>query len=398
MQKKISLLIILLSSIYFISQFSRASLGVVVIDIAADLNLNSEQIGRLGGVFFLSFALTQVPLGIILDAFNPIKIIIYMMFIVFSGSFLFGIADNYSLLILARILQGVGCGVCLMGPLVVLTKILSAKDFALYSGIVMGLGGLGALFATEPFFYIVSQVGWGSAFYYFSFLILFLIFFLYLFPKEKKLETKSKTNFNFKAFKKILSNKNFLLMLPMSMFGYASAAFILTLWGGKFLSTVHNLTIENISLILMFMALFWTLGSFSYGYIEKKINNKKLIITFSSLIMAFLISLLCLSIINNKIFFLILFCLLGFFGAFTLILMSHYRVLFEEAIIGKVLTTANLFNFFGVFIIQWLTGVIIFNLNEKYGFSIATSYNVAFSMIIVCLLISSIFYLRTDEK
>ena len=119
MQKKLSLIIILLSSIYFISQFSRASLGVVVIDIAADLNLNSEQIGRLRGVFFLSFALTQVPLGIILDAFNPIKIIIYMMFIVFLGSFLFGIADNYSLLILARILQGVGCGVALMGPLVV---------------------------------------------------------------------------------------------------------------------------------------------------------------------------------------------------------------------------------------------------------------------------------------
>ena len=99
------------------------------------------------------------------------------------------------------------------------------------------------------------------------------------------------------------------------------------------------------------MALFWTLGSFSYGYIEKKINNKKLIITFSSLMMAFLISLLCVSTLGNKIFFLILFCLLGFFGAFTLILMSHYRVLFEEEIIGKVLTTANLFNFFGVFII-----------------------------------------------
>ncbi len=398
MQKKIFLIITLLSSIYFISQFSRASLGVVVIDIAADLNLNSEQIGRLGGVFFLSFALTQVPLGILLDAFNPIKIITYMMFIIFLGSFLFGIADNYSLLILARMLQGVGCGVCLMGPLVVITKILNAKDFAFYSGIVMGLGGLGALFATEPFFFIVSKVGWGSAFCYFSFIIIFLIFLLYLFPNEKNLKNKSKINLNFKAFKKILLNKNFLFMLPMSMFGYASAAFILTLWGGKFLSTVHNYTIENISLILMFMALFWTLGSFSYGYLEKKINNKKLIITFSSLMMTFLISLLCISIINNKIFFLILFCLLGFFGAFTLILMSHYRVLFEEAIIGKVLTTANLFNFFGVFVTQWLTGVIIFNLNDKYGFSIATSYNIAFLMIIICLLISTIFYLRTDEK
>ena len=398
MQKKISLIIILLSSIYFISQFSRASLGVVIIGIATDLNLNSEQIGRLGGVFFLSFALTQVPLGIILDAFNPIKIIILMMFIIFLGSYLFGIADNYTLLILARSLQGIGCGVCLMGPLVVLTKIFKAKDFALYSGIVMGLGGLGAFFATEPFFYIISHLGWQLAFYNFSFFILFLIFLLFLFPKEKKLVAKGTTNYNFRAFKKILLNKNFLLMLPMSMFGYASAAFILTLWGGKFLSTVHNFTVENISLILMFMALSWTLGSFSYGYVEKKINNKKLIIIFSSITMALLISLLFNGILNSKIFFLILFCLLGFFGAFTLILMSHYRTLFEEAIIGKVLTTANLFNFFGVFIFQWLTGVIIFNLNQKYGFSTATSYKISFSVIIICLLISTILYFKTDEK
>ena len=78
--------------------------------------------------------------------------------------------------------------------------------------------------------------------------------------------------------------------------------------------------------------------------------------------------------------------------------MSHYRVLFEEAIIGKVLTTANLFNFFGVFTIQWLTGVIIFNLNVKYGFSINASFNIAFLIVILCLLFSTFFYLRTDEK
>ena len=86
MKKKISLIIILLSSIYFVSQFCRASLGVVAIDITADLSLNSEQIGRLGGIFFLSFALTQVPLGVILDAFNPIKIITFMLFVIFIGS------------------------------------------------------------------------------------------------------------------------------------------------------------------------------------------------------------------------------------------------------------------------------------------------------------------------
>ena len=148
MQKNIILIVILLSTIYFVSQFYRASLGTVAIDIVNDLNLNSEELGRLGGVFFLSFALTQIPLGIMLDTYNPIKIIIFMLCIVFIGSYLFSIAENYTLLIFARSLQGIGCGVCLMGPLVVLTKILDAKDFSFFSGLVMGVGGLGALFAT----------------------------------------------------------------------------------------------------------------------------------------------------------------------------------------------------------------------------------------------------------
>ena len=71
-------ILILLSFTYFISQFYRASLGIVAIEISSDLQLNSEELGRLGGIFFLSFALTQVPLGIVLDSFNPIRVIIFM--------------------------------------------------------------------------------------------------------------------------------------------------------------------------------------------------------------------------------------------------------------------------------------------------------------------------------
>ena len=39
----------------------------------------------------------------------------------------------------------------------------------------------------------------------------------------------------------------------------------------------------------------------------------------------------------------------------------------------------------------------IFKLNNKYGFSITTSFNIAFMIIVLCLLISTIFYLKTDE-
>ena len=44
-----------------------------------------------------------------------------------------------------------------------------------------------------------------------------------------------------------------------------------------------------------------------------------------------------------------IFSIYGFFGAFTLVVLDHYRRLFRKEIIGKVLTSANLFNFGGVF-------------------------------------------------
>ena len=45
--------VLLLASIYFISQFLRSALGITILSISKDLQLNYEQIGMLGGVFFI---------------------------------------------------------------------------------------------------------------------------------------------------------------------------------------------------------------------------------------------------------------------------------------------------------------------------------------------------------
>ena len=131
MKKKITFIIILLlSGTYFISQFYRVSLGVVAIDITNDLHLNSEELGRVGGMFFLSFALAQIPLGILLDTYNPFKIMIIMLLVIFLGTMLLSISDNLNFLMIARSLQGIGCGVCLMGPLVIIAKLSESKYFS----------------------------------------------------------------------------------------------------------------------------------------------------------------------------------------------------------------------------------------------------------------------------
>ncbi len=392
--------IIFLSLVYFVSQFNRASLGAIPELLVKEFLINDEQLGRLGGAFFLSFALIQIPIGILLDKFEPMKIIFVMLLFILFGSFCISSSTSYNMLFLGRILQGIGCGVCLMGPLVIIARHVDKRRFSEYSGYVMGIGGLGALVATQPFFLIATELGWRDSFFYsacFIFiLIIFSIFFIFS-NKKKIISSSKKKSFDLNSYILIFNNKNFLLMLPMSIFGYASFAFLLTLWGNRYLTEIQNLKEEEASQILMVMALFWTLGSIFYGYLEKVFRKKNIVICSTVLIVFFLIILSIeknLSTLNNYI----IFSLLGFIGAYTLIVISHYRALFEENIIGKVLTAANLFNFGGVFFVQWLTGFIIFICLEKFKYDKDLGYSVALIMMAIFLAIAIFFYAKTDNE
>ena len=88
---------------------------------------------------------------------------------------------------------------------------------------------------------------------------------------------------------------------------------------------------------------------------------------------------------------------MGFTGAYTLIVISHYRVLFKEAIIGKVLTAANLFNFGGVFFIQWFTGFIIHIFVDNFNFQKQEGFSIAFLSLVLLLVVSTFLYSKTDN-
>ncbi len=187
-------------------------------------------------------------------------------------------------------------------------------------------------------------------------------------------------------------------MLPMSFFGYASFAFILTLWGNEYLEIIHSLENIKISSILMYMALSWTLGSFFYGILIKKIDKKKNIILISTIIIIFLLIILILISYQNFYILLLLFCLFGFVGAYTLVVIAQYRSLFRSEIIGKVLTTANFFNFLGVFYVQWSTGIIKHFSENKFSLSNNISFDLSFIAVIFYLIVSIFCYLKIDEK
>ena len=68
---KLLLIFSVLSLLYIFSQFFRVSNAVIAPNLIQDLGLNAETLGILGGAYFYSFALLQIPMGPVLDRIGP---------------------------------------------------------------------------------------------------------------------------------------------------------------------------------------------------------------------------------------------------------------------------------------------------------------------------------------
>ena len=386
---------------YTVSQFLRTSLGVLSPNLMHDFNINPNNMGLLGGVFFLSFAIFQIPAGILIDKYGPRKVMSSVIIFALLGSIIFALSNSFYILLIGRVLMGLGCSICLMGSLVLITRWTDSDQFSKLAGIILAVGGIGGLLATTPLSYFSELFGWRLSFWLaaaVTFCVMVLYYFILEDRKNDLILNRSNETISLKNLLFILKERNFKFMIPMSLMSYSSLVVILGLWGAPYLKDIHGLDSVERGKILMLMAISWNIGSFVFGRLRSIFGNYKNVVIFGAT--GVIILLFILSIITeiNSILLYILFCILGFFGAFSVALISHYQVLFDKEYMGRALSTANFFNFGGVFFVQWLTGKIIYLMGGDSTGAPIEAYRLAFLFVAILLLISLCIYFFSNEK
>ena len=107
----------ILSLSFVMSLFHRSALGVVSEELSKTLNLSAAQIGNIASVTFYSYAIMQIPAGILLDVFGYKKISYLGVITTGVGSMLLGASSNVWLAYGARLLVGVGTSVIFISVL-----------------------------------------------------------------------------------------------------------------------------------------------------------------------------------------------------------------------------------------------------------------------------------------
>jgi MFS family permease len=148
----------ILSSLFVLSMFFRVANAVIAPNLIQDLGLNAETLGILGGAFFYSFALLQIPMGPMLDRIGPRIVVTVFPLIGALGAFLFAFGRSFTVALLGRILIGAGMSCVLMGTMKVFTLRFPPEKFATLVGITFSIGALGNIFVTSPLAYLASTI------------------------------------------------------------------------------------------------------------------------------------------------------------------------------------------------------------------------------------------------
>lgn len=149
---------------FFVSYMYRAVNAVLGPTLAAEFGLTAGGLGLLTSVYFLSFALFQLPLGLLLDRFGPRRVNGALLLLAAAGGTWFAMAHSIAEAIAARALIGVGVSGCLMSSFIAFVLWYPPARLSTMNGIAFSAGALGAMTVSVPLEMLLRVWPWRAAF------------------------------------------------------------------------------------------------------------------------------------------------------------------------------------------------------------------------------------------
>ena len=154
----------ILAAGYVLVYFHRTSTAVVAGDMRRDLAAGGTLLGFLAAAYFYPYTVMQLPAGLLSDSWGPRKTISVFFAIAAAGSFLLGAAPSAGWALAGRVLVGAGVAMLFVSTMKVLAEWFERRHFALMTGILMAMGGVGLLVAAAPLAFLSSLIGWKGSF------------------------------------------------------------------------------------------------------------------------------------------------------------------------------------------------------------------------------------------
>jgi predicted MFS family arabinose efflux permease len=330
--------------------------------LAHEFDLTPAGLGLLSGIYFFSFALFQLPLGVLLDRYGPRRVEGTLLLVAAAGALWFALARSAAELTVARALIGLGVSGCLMAALSAFALWYPPERLATMNGTAFASGMLGAIATTVPLEIALRFLGWREVFVGIAALTVLASVVLWSVVPEREAHRRGGGPLaaQLREFAALAHDPAFWRVALCIGASQLAAVSLGTLWVATWLRDVGGLSRAEVARALLAFSLSMLAGYLGFGRAADALARRGRS-TLPLLGGGVAISSLCLAVLATgpQTGAVALWCL--FFGSSTAVVLSYalYSRRYPTAMTGRVNTALNVFVFVGMFSGQWAVGAVL---------------------------------------
>ena len=355
---------LLFSAGYFVSYIFRGlNIGFAPF-LTQEMGLTAADLGGLTSLYFLGFAVTQIPAGAALDTWGPRRVTAVLMLVAALGSLLFGLADGLVSMMAGRVLIGVGVAVCMGAGLQALAQHFPVHRIPVLNGALIAIGGLGGAVVGTPLALLLQAASWRTisvGLAVFTMVVAGLIWFWAsdagAVPRKKE---RPSVWAQFRGTWELLCSLGFwkLSLFPSVCGGMFYA--VQSLWMKPYLLDVNLAGQAQTDALVSLLGLAAVCGSLVSGGLARRFERLGMSLTvFNGVCLGAFVAVQALIMLDAPIPKSVLWTCFGLFGACCVLLFAIFVTRYPPAMWGRANTTFNMLVFFMIFAVQNVIGLIV---------------------------------------
>jgi predicted MFS family arabinose efflux permease len=332
--------------------------AVLAPTLAAEFGLTAGGLGLLSSVYFLSFAVCQLPVGVAMDRFGPRRVNAALLLVAALGGTWFAHAESAAAAIAARAVIGVGVSACLMASLTAFVLWYPPGRLSTMNAVAFSAGALGAMTTTVPLELLLRSWHWRQAFMLIVGATVAVSLVLWLWVPDRSARRGESFGHQVQELGKLMRDAAFLrVALCLGASQFASVA-LQTLWIATWLRDIAGYGPAEVARGLLAVNASMIVGYLVFGRAADHLHRRGRNV-LPLLIGGVAASSLCLLLVIGGMHSLLLWCVFVAGGTAVVLAYPILSLRYPKAMAGRANTAINVFGFIGMFGGQWGIGLVL---------------------------------------
>ena len=352
-------MLLALTAAFAMSQAFRTLAAILGPPLQAEFGLSAQQLGLFAATFHFAFGALQLFMGIGMDLHGLRRTVLTAFPFAVVGAALSAVATSNGMLLAGQFLIGIGCAPAFLACTLFIAQNFPAERFAMLSGLIIMLGGVGMLATGTPLAWLIEASSWRMGMWVLAgcSLVAWALVWWQVHDQGPSRPAGAPRE----SLGQALRSFGALFLLPhtwgivlMSAVNYASFLSLRGLWLGPMLIERHGLSLVASGHVALLVSVVSLVSPPLFGRFDPGPATRRRRITTCTLLIAGLFVLLAL--LRGLAADIVLAVLVAAVSGYMVLQYADVRAAYPPAMIGRALAVFTMAMFLGVALMQWVTG------------------------------------------